>query len=417
MTLRLALAYILAAGAPLLAVRQALSSLRCVSCKSRWSRFYPMPELLLALLRTSLVAVIGGTACLWLLGASDRVARVWTACGVGIPLFVGISLFFLGSVSGEGDRKGSAFATWATRVASIFVCLVAWFAFVPTTHALSEISRPFDWLTLRWAEAFLGYPCLIIGLRAQLARVEREKFQLDPRPWLLLGLLGPIGTVRAFSIGQFGLEFLLVQTVGAFMLASAIAAALLLARRAAWPAFGKTAAIALLAFASVGSAKAQDSGEAHKDSVFVSVELDVSDHPGDLRDAAAGISRSSGFEVDPRFPPRYTGEKQDRVQIWGWLPESKLDSALPGAAVERVEIERVPKETFAPIPEPDGRAHRPVDVAPASFEPPNPGFVADHLAQLLLMGFLTLLGFVILRSPKRVAKITRSLFPKKQGRG
>ena len=172
-----------------------------------------------------------------------------------------------------------------------------------------------------------------------------------------------------------------------------------------------TSGTAVLVFA-LCSAAAGPASSTPANDVFVSVELDVSDHPGDLRDAAASLERETGFAADARFPPRFTGANEERVELWGWLPSSKLGRAVTGA-VRRVEIERPPKNSaFDSVPSPN-RIPSGGQLAPARDRTPPPGYFREHLGQALLTAFLTVMGFVILRSPKRIARITRRFFPKK----
>ena len=176
------------------------------------------------------------------------------------------------------------------------------------------------------------------------------------------------------------------------------------------------AAVSVLAMAAsgFGLAVAEDLAPSKpSNEVFVSVELDVSEHPGDLRDAAASLERETGFAADARFPPRFTGEKGERVELWGWLQNSKLGGAL-GGAVRRVEINRPPKTAaFDGVPSPNRMPAGHTETAFSPVKSPTPGFFREHLGQLLLIAFLIVMGLAILRSPKRIARITRRLFPKK----
>lgn len=71
--------------------------------------------------------------------------------------------------------------------------------------------------------------------------------------------------------------------------------------------------------------------------LFVSLELDPRE-AGALRDAVAGLSASAAFRPDARFQP--TPGAGGSVRISGWLPASRLGSAISRPGVTRVEVER-----------------------------------------------------------------------------
>ena len=71
--------------------------------------------------------------------------------------------------------------------------------------------------------------------------------------------------------------------------------------------------------------------------LFVSLELDPRE-AGALRDAVAGLSSAAAFRPDSRFQP--TPGAGGSVRISGWLPASRLGSAISRPGVTRVEVER-----------------------------------------------------------------------------
>lgn len=73
--------------------------------------------------------------------------------------------------------------------------------------------------------------------------------------------------------------------------------------------------------------------------LFVSLELDVR-QAGSLRDAVAGLGAAAGFAADARFAPLMGPTGVSTVS--GWLPVSKLASAVSQPGVKRVRVETHP---------------------------------------------------------------------------
>lgn len=71
--------------------------------------------------------------------------------------------------------------------------------------------------------------------------------------------------------------------------------------------------------------------------LFVSLELDASE-AGSLRDAVAGLGEAAAFRPDARFQP--LPGAGGSVRISGWLPASRLGSAISRPGVRRVSVER-----------------------------------------------------------------------------
>lgn len=72
--------------------------------------------------------------------------------------------------------------------------------------------------------------------------------------------------------------------------------------------------------------------------VAVSVELELSDRPGEWRDAVADLGRSAGFRHDPASKTILRGEGT-RASVRGWLPVSRMGEAASHARVRRLETE------------------------------------------------------------------------------
>ncbi|MFA6030666.1 MAG: hypothetical protein WC969_12485 [Elusimicrobiota bacterium] len=91
---------------------------------------------------------------------------------------------------------------------------------------------------------------------------------------------------------------------------------------------------------SVGSFEPRAS-EPASEGLFVSVDLDVSAHPGDYRDAVAEIGVRSGLRLDGRFPPAFVDAAKTKVTVRGWVPAERLGEVF-GPDVQRLRVERSP---------------------------------------------------------------------------
>lgn len=225
--MRCVLAFLLAVIGPLLAVRQGLAALRCVSCKTRWPQSYPVPELALGTLRTAAVAAGIGLACCALLslpGWNSGLSRIyWDLWNFGVPM--AFSILALYAEDFKGWRK------WLERPLTYREALKAamWFAVIallirPPHFPVYLLPERLWWLPLRWREALVGVPCLFMAFYIHLHRLESKhpRAGSDPRHWLILGLLAPIGTVHAFGLGLMPPEMLLAQTVQIFLIGAVL---------------------------------------------------------------------------------------------------------------------------------------------------------------------------------------------------
>lgn len=78
--------------------------------------------------------------------------------------------------------------------------------------------------------------------------------------------------------------------------------------------------------------------------LFVSLELDQRE-AGSLRDAVAGLGASVGFSADSRFQP-FPGPAGTSM-ISGWIPASRLGSAVSQPGVKRLRVETTPRPSPA----------------------------------------------------------------------
>ncbi|MBI4347174.1 MAG: hypothetical protein HY553_09990 [Elusimicrobia bacterium] len=129
--------------------------------------------------------------------------------------------------------------------------------------------------------------------------------------------------------------------------------------------------------------------------VFVSMELDLSNDPGNYRDAVKSLSKNAGFSLDPRFAPVYRDSRRDRVSVWGWVPAAQVREAVSAPGV--VRLEAAPQAQSAPAGgEPEAQWRLLLRLPPAEEGSPDPA--ADFAGTLMR---LSEQGFVWKRSEPR----------------
>jgi hypothetical protein len=236
---RCILAFLLAVIGPMLAVRQGLAALRCVSCKTRWPQSYPVPELAFGVLQTAAVAAGIGLACCALLSLpswNSGLTRIyWDIWNFGVPMAFSVVVLYVEDV--KGWRKWLERPLTNSEVLKLIAWLaVLWLLICPPSFPVYWLPERLWWLPLRWREALIGVPCLVMAFYIHLHRLESKQTRSgssdsnqrlrrtgsDPRHWLLLGLLAPIGTVHAFGLGLMPPEMLLVQTVQVFAIGAVL---------------------------------------------------------------------------------------------------------------------------------------------------------------------------------------------------
>lgn len=82
--------------------------------------------------------------------------------------------------------------------------------------------------------------------------------------------------------------------------------------------------------------------EAGERGQFVVMELDVSESPGEFRDAVAELADRAGFQMDERFAPAFFGADKRKVAVQGWLPADRIGDAMSLERVGRLEAGRAP---------------------------------------------------------------------------
>jgi hypothetical protein len=125
--------------------------------------------------------------------------------------------------------------------AAVWIAIL-WLLIRPPHFPVYWLPERLWWLPLRWREALVGVPCLLMAFYIHLQRLESKQpragssksdhkpRETDPRHWLLLGLLAPIGTVHAFGLGLMPPEMLLTQTLQVFVIGSVLGGLLVVCR-------------------------------------------------------------------------------------------------------------------------------------------------------------------------------------------
>ncbi len=221
---RLFLLYAIGLLGPLLAVRAGLGAERTVR---RWVAAHaetaaPVPETLAGLAAAWATASAAGLLAAMSVapGAREALARSWTVWTLSAPLVAGAAALF--ASEGRALRARWRAPLRLSDLAAAFVLALALFGLLAPRAALRatgiwelvdslpSVADVLWWWPWRWREILIGTPSLVlalilIGKRETAARDggsdNAPKFLGDPRGWLVLGLLGPAGTVAAIGAG------------------------------------------------------------------------------------------------------------------------------------------------------------------------------------------------------------------------
>jgi hypothetical protein len=166
-----------------------------------------------------------------------------------IAWLIGGLLGVLGGVPG-GEPRAASFAAlvlfapeWGgwkpdwTQPLTVRLSSLKWLAWA-AVFACGVRRAPFDpswapwWWSARWREALLGVPAMTVAFRHILAKwscpdCESNEKRPDPRPFLLLGILGSASAVFGSGLVRLPLGSSLAQTLAAWAAGSALGAALL----------------------------------------------------------------------------------------------------------------------------------------------------------------------------------------------
>lgn len=211
---RLALALILTAAGPILAVRTAVRALR--RFLGRVPEAAPFLEAAAGLGAAFVVQAGAGLAVhalrdfpAWRLGAGSP---WWGAAGEGAALAAAFAALyfprpreFLDQVRSPGG--GRALASAALAAAAAALLWQGWPGDPQDWLGPFAARRPdLWWVPGRWREWLVGWPCLFAGLCLLVRRLSAAPGEVpSPRGWLLAGMLAPVG--MAGHLGGAGVPF------------------------------------------------------------------------------------------------------------------------------------------------------------------------------------------------------------------
>lgn len=240
---RYLLALALAVLGPIFALRQGLSALRFLHKRRPWPLASPILEVAGGTLAATALAVAVGLAVYSLLSVEEwRLGLFpfpWAGWVVALPCAAALGALyaldapslkaFLRHPEAVGLGRFLAAAAAATVLLVPMRTIGSWEPGGWVSRAL-ELAPSSWWLALRWREVLVGMPCLFVGLALYLRRLEEPARKDDPRPWLLLALLCPIGLIELFARTYAPFEAVLAQTAPGLLLGGTLGVLLLLLR-------------------------------------------------------------------------------------------------------------------------------------------------------------------------------------------
>lgn len=242
---RVVLAWLVLALGPLLCARAGLEAFRKVR---GWVLEHkpvaaPVPELAAGIVGASGAAMGLGLLAAVALGPGLLEPLPYAAAALVAPALVGVAaLYPLDGRRKLGGRPVTVRDALAWAAAAALVCLLLkpratleaaglWEA----ARWLGETSEGLWWWRWRWRELAAGYPALLQALYLLERRLDcpgclKDQPLSDPRPWLLVGLLGPAGTIAAVAHPGAPLGMALWQSVVTLVLGLALGGALIALR-------------------------------------------------------------------------------------------------------------------------------------------------------------------------------------------
>jgi hypothetical protein len=231
-------AWLLAVLAPIIAIRSAVESFK--SARSvileRRPLASPVAELLVGAAAAVITAMVLGSFVGWLLAGGPPLAALSDSPALSTmawPLAIGlIALFPLSPRWLERRLHGSVRYLDLMKLGALCVAAVLIFQprlFLSGTSVWTWFERAQDasslfwWWPWRWREALVGIPALLRGL--YLVGRGNEAGAADPKPWLWLGLLLPIGVVDALGRPELSIMFSAGCTIVVFLVGLALSAA------------------------------------------------------------------------------------------------------------------------------------------------------------------------------------------------
>ncbi|MDD5656851.1 MAG: hypothetical protein PHF00_06305 [Elusimicrobia bacterium] len=215
------LAWLLAVLGPILAVRLGVASFKRARLvvQERRPAASPVAELAAGTAATAATGAVVGL--LLAASAAPPLPDSPAFSAMAWPMGIGLLALFPLSPRALGRRLETA-PSYLDLLKLALAAVAALLLFQPRlllsgTAAWGWLSRMQDawpslwWWPWRWREALIGVPALLFGLRGLGRRSQVPA--ADPRPWLWLGLLLPIGTIAAFARPGPGIFFTLGCTV------------------------------------------------------------------------------------------------------------------------------------------------------------------------------------------------------------
>lgn len=230
---RLALAWLILALGPLLCARAGLEAFRRLRgwVLERQPIAAPVPELAAGIAGACATAMILGLLGSLAFGPGQLEPLPYAAAALVAPAVLGVlALYPLEGRRKLGGRPVTVRDALAWLGAAVLACLLLkprasleaaglWEA----ARWLGETSEGLWWWRWRWRELAAGYPALLQALYLLERRLDcpgcmKDQPLSDPRPWLLLGLLGPAGTIAAVAHPGAPLDMALWQSVQVLVL-------------------------------------------------------------------------------------------------------------------------------------------------------------------------------------------------------
>ncbi|HAM35530.1 MAG TPA: hypothetical protein DEB40_01855 [Elusimicrobia bacterium] len=243
-------AWILAVVGPIAAVRVGVKGFKKVRRAVLEQRpvASPVAELVAGMSAVTLASVAVGLAVGLILSgtAAAQVPESLAFSAMAWPLAIGAAALYPISARTLG-RKLRRSPAYSDILGFAALALAAVLLFRPRlllsgtpvwgwTQAGADFSTALWWWPWRWREFLVGFPALLQALDLVGRRLDapdnriRYGWRNDPRPWLWLGLLFPIGTIASLGRPGAPLWSVLGQTVVVFVVGLALGGLLLILR-------------------------------------------------------------------------------------------------------------------------------------------------------------------------------------------
>ena len=166
----------------------------------------------------------------------------WSAWPAIVPVLIGFLALYVPDIADKAELFRKPFPREQGLAVALAVTAVCLAYFPPRwLNALGTNFRNFSmpdkfswwWAAFRFKEFVIGYPCLFTGLWIYFGRQDKAgsgKSVSDPRGWIFVGLLGPVGTVTVMSRTFVPFEAGLSQTVQGTVMSCLLGLVLIVSR-------------------------------------------------------------------------------------------------------------------------------------------------------------------------------------------